>query len=113
MWCLAALPLITAASCGKRTVEHLPTPPERLVCTAAGPRPQIPAEYRIDWNAVEVPGDSRATVLRAQTEHGKFVATIRTREGLVTAYLLQTEDRLFICSDNMQWRRDYEAGLAK
>lgn len=89
----------------KRIVEHLPTPPDRLICAEAGTRPTIPPEYQIDWSQVR-------TVPQAKAEHEKYVATIRTREGVVAGYILKLESKLFICSNNMQWRRDYEAGLS-
>lgn len=96
------------AGCGptvKRVAESLPTPPERLVCDAAGTRPAIPGEYKIDWAGV-------STVAQARSEHERYVASIRSREGVIVAYLMRVEGRLFVCSNNAQWRRDYEAGLA-
>ena len=96
------------SACGepKRVVTSIPTPPERLVCEAAGTRPTIPAEYRIDWSRV-------ATVAQARAEHDRYVASIRTREGIIVAYVMQVEGKLFVCSNNMQWRRDFERGLAE
>lgn len=88
------------------TADFLATPSDRLVCEAAGARPKIPAEYVIDWSKV-------ATVAQAKAEHDKYVAVIHTREGVVAAYVLAIEGKLFICSSNMQWRRDWEAELAK
>jgi hypothetical protein len=90
----------------KRSVDFLATPADRLVCEAAGPRPTIPPEYQIDWSKV-------ATVAQARAEHDKYVAVIHTREGIVAAYVLQVEGKLFVCSNNMHWRRDFEAELAK
>lgn len=89
-----------------RTADFLATPSDRLVCEVAGPRPTIPAEYVIDWSKV-------ATVDQAHAEHDKYVAVIRSREGVVAAYVLQIEGQLFVCGNNMAWRRDYEAELAK
>lgn len=104
-----ALILAALALAGCKTIraaEFLPTPPARLVCDAAGPRPTIPPEYSIDWTQVK-------TVTQAIAEHQKYVASIRSREGVITAYILQTEGRLFVCSSNAQWRRDFEAELVK
>lgn len=99
--------VLTAASCGtKRTVDFLPTPPERLVCEKVGARPTIPAEYAIDWTKV-------STVAQARSEFDKYVAVIRNREGVVAAYILKLEGVNFVCWNNAQWRREYEADLAK
>lgn len=78
---------------------------------AAGARPTVPAEYVIDWSKVEVPGDSRATLLRAQAETGKLIASIRSREGVLVGYILRIEGQLFTCSTNAGWLRDFYAGL--
>lgn len=88
-----------------RAVEALPTPADKLVCEAAGPRPKIPPEYQIDWAKV-------TTVAQARAEHEKYVASVRSREGVEVAYILKIEGQLYVCSSNMQWRRDYEKGLA-
>lgn len=98
---------LTAASCGeKRVVESLPTPAERLVCERAGTRPAVPPEYVIDWTKV-------STVAQAKIEHEKFVAVLRTREGIVAGYIVKIEGNLWTCWNNVEWRRQYEAGLAK
>lgn len=90
----------------KRVAEFIPTPPERLVCQQSGTRPTIPAEYAIDWAKV-------STVAQAHAEHDKYVAVIRNREGVVAGYVLDIEGKLFTCFNNAQWRRDFEADLAK
>lgn len=93
------------AACGTdRVVQHLPTPPERLICEAAGDRPTIPVERVIDWPRV-------GTVAQAQAEHARYVATIRSREGAVTGYIMRLEGKLFTCSTNAEWRRSYEKAL--
>jgi hypothetical protein len=93
------------SSCGPdKVVQHLPTPPDRLVCEAAGARPAIPAEHVINWNSV-------VTVPQARAEHEKYVATIRNREGIITGYIMRIEGKLFTCHTNMAWRRTFEAGL--
>lgn len=101
---MSCLVLTTGCADTKRSVTALPTPPERLVCDAAGARPTIPPEYVIDWTKVQ-------TLAQARSEHEKFVAVIRSREGVIVGYLVQVEARLFTCSNNMQWRRDFEAGV--
>lgn len=88
----------------KRVVESLKTPPERLECSPAGTRPSIPAEHVIDWTRV-------VTVTEARTEHEAFVTRLRQREGPITAYIVDIEGKLFTCFNNMQWRRELEAGL--
>lgn len=101
----AVLLTLPAAMCGEmRVVEHLPTPPERLVCERAGTRPTIPPAYTIDWSQVR-------TVAQAKAEHEKYVATILTREGIVAGYVLKVEGNLWRCWNNVEWRRQYEAGI--
>lgn len=97
---------LTACADTKRVVEMLPTPPERLVCEAAGTRPTIPPEFVIDWSRV-------TTVAAAKAAHDQFVATVRTREGVVAGYVLAIEGKLAICGINAQWRRDFEAGIGR
>ena len=101
---LAAALFVSACGEPKRIAEHLPTPPERLICERAGTRPVLPPEHAIDWPNVR-------TVDAAKIEHDKFVAVLRTREGLVAGYVLKLEGVAFTCWTNMQWRRDYEAGI--
>jgi hypothetical protein len=104
---LTSAAMLTAGSCGtKRAVEHLPTPPERLICERAGTRPSLPAEHEIDWAQVR-------TLPQARAEHEKFKTVLRTREGLVAGYILRLEGVNFVCWNNMQWRRDFEARLPK
>lgn len=97
---------LAVSACGdtKRVVEALPTPPERLICEQTGTRPAVDPEYVIDWANV-------LTVPQAKLEHEKFIGVLRTREGVVAGYVLKLESVAFVCHNNMQWRRDYEAGL--
>lgn len=78
--------------------------PSRLVCEASGQRPAIPADYAIDWSRV-------ATVDQARAEHDAYVRQVRTREGIVAGYVVDIEGKLFVCSNNAQWWRDYWRGL--
>lgn len=96
-----------AASCGEpdKVVEHLPTPPERLICELAGERPAVPREHEIDWTGV-------GTVAEAFAEHSKFVASVRSREGVVAGYIMRLEGKLFTCYTNMEWRRTFERDLS-
>lgn len=89
-----------------KVVQHLPTPPERLICEAAGERPAIAAEHVIDWTRV-------VTVDQAKAEHLKYVASIRTREGVLVGYIMRIEGKLFTCHTNVEWRRSYERDLSK
>lgn len=100
--------LLVAACAGEpqRVVTHLPTPPERLVCEGVpNARPSLPAQYRIDWSSV-------TTLAQARAEHERYVRVEVERNGIVAGYLLNIEGRLFLCFNNMQWRREYEAGIA-
>lgn len=103
----AALFMLLLAGCGepKRVVTALPIPPERMDCVKTSKRPTLPPEYVIDWSRV-------STVEQARAEHGKFVASIRAREGRVAGYILEVEGELFACSNDAAWLRDWQNGLA-
>lgn len=102
-WMLSFLLL---ASCTKteRIAEAVKPSAERMECVAAGGRPALPAEYVIDWSKV-------ATVDQAQAEHMKFVASVRSREGVIAGYILRIEGQLFACSNNAAWLRDFFSNL--
>lgn len=105
---LFPLALLALTACGetKRVAEFIPTPPERLVCEQAGTRPTIPPETVIDWTHV-------TTVAQAKIKHEGYVKSVRTREGVVAGYILKLEGIAFVCFNNMQFRREFEADLAK
>lgn len=65
----------------------------------------------IDWSKVLVAGDANATLVNAEREHAAYVASIRTREGAIAGYIVRIEGQLFACSNNVQWLRDFYAGL--
>lgn len=98
--------LLALSACGepKRIAEAIPIPPERMDCVAAGTRPTIAPEYVIDWTKVN-------SVLQARTEHDKYVGSVRTREGQVAGYILNIEGKLFGCSNDAQWLREWQAGI--
>lgn len=106
---------LAVSACGdtKRIVTHIPTPPERLVCEPTGTRPAIPAENVIDLDRAAAAGNFASAMSIVQQEVRDYVASVRAREGIVAGYIVQTEGKLFTCSTNMQWRRDFEAGLAR
>jgi hypothetical protein len=97
---------LAISACGgtQRVVESIPTPAERLICEQAGTRPQLPPEHAIDWSQIR-------TVDAAKIAHENFVSVLRTRENIVAGYVLKLEGVNFVCFNNMQWRRDFEAGL--
>lgn len=99
---------LAVSACGeqKYTAEFIPTPPERLVCELAGTRPTIQPTTPIDWAQI-------TTVAQARIAHDQYVKQVYVREGVVGGYVLNIEGKLFTCFNNMQWRRDYEAELAK
>lgn len=108
-----ALALLTSclalSACGDtvRSVSALRpdvTNPERFICDPAGTRPVAPPEFKIDWATI-------VTVAQARAAHEGFVATLRTREGVVAGYIVKLEARHFICFNNMQWQREFYAGL--
>jgi len=102
LWtCFSAIAL---ASCQqKRVVTNLTPPTERLQCAAAGARPTIPPEYQIDWAHV-------TSVAQAKIEHEGYVRSVRSREGVIAGYILDVEGRLFVCSNNMAWLREWYKG---
>ena len=114
---MAAVLLMSCSllACGDtaRVAQAIPTPPERLVCEAVPQRPSLPAEYAIDWRPAESAPDARTAVALLRAEFGKFVGALRTREGIVAGHILNVEGRLFVCFNNMQWRREFEAELAR
>jgi len=77
-------------------------PSDRLQCVPAGGRPSIPPEYVIDWSAV-------TTVAQAKSEHLRYVASVRNREGVISGYIVVLEGQLFGCSNNMAWLNDFYA----
>lgn len=106
---LALWTFCSAGSCGERvrSVSALrpdQTNPDRFICDAAGTRPQVPAEYVIDWSRV-------TSVPQARAEHEAFVRVLRTREGIVAGYIVQLEGRHFVCFNNMAWQRDFYSRL--
>lgn len=103
LWPLATV-LLTGCSTNY-TVKPLPTPPERMACEAAGPRPKIAPEPQINWAKI-------VSIAEAEAAHGRVLTAIHAREGVVAKYLLDVEGRLFVCATNMQWRRTYEAGVS-
>jgi hypothetical protein len=110
LWtCFSALAL---SGCGepKRVVTNIAPPSERLQCEAAGARPAIAPEYKVDWTAALGAPNVKQAVAQAMAEHAKFVASIRTREGLIAGYIVKIEGQLFVCSNNAAWLRDWYAG---
>ena len=108
--CLA----VSACETTKRTAEALrpdKTNPDRFVCERLGTRPQLPAEYQIDWNRVRTARTVEQAIGLAQDEHKRFVAVLRTRENVVAGYVLQLEGVNFLCFNNMAWQRDFYQGL--
>lgn len=87
------------------------TNPDRFVCEPAGTRPQIPPEYAVDWTRAMAAPNVSAAVAAAREEHMRYVASIRTREGVVVGYIVQLEGRHFVCFNNMQWQRDFYSRL--
>lgn len=99
---LASTPFFLSACTPKRVVENIKPPAERLVCVDAGTRPPIPAEQTPDWPKI-------ITVDQAKEAHLKYVASIREREIVIVRYLQDTEAKLFACSTNATWLRNWYA----
>lgn len=103
--------LALSACPGQRVVTHARPDlanPARMACEGVPEnRPDLPAQSEIDWQAVLVPGDAEKTLSGAQAAHTAYVARMIERNGIVASYLVKVEGRLFVCSSNMQWWRDY------
>lgn len=97
-----------AAGCAKERIASPIRPdlsnPDRFICEPAGARPIIPPEYQIDWSRV-------TTIAQAKGEHEAYVRSIRSRENIVAGYIVTIEGLNFTCFNNMQWQRDFYAGL--
>lgn len=100
---LKALALSTFCLAGcetNRVAVPVKPPADRMDCQALDGRPTIPAEYVIDWTRV-------MTVDQAKSEHEAFVRSVRTREGIVAGHIVEIEGRLFACSNDAAWLRDF------
>jgi hypothetical protein len=96
---------LALTGCGdKRTALAIKPPPERLACIDRDGRPTLPPEHVIDWTKVK-------TVDQAHAEHDSYVKSVRDRNGVVSGYVVDLEGRLFLCSNNAAWLRDFYAKL--
>ncbi len=103
---LTCVALLLTACEPKRIVTNLAPPQERLQCAPAGERPTIPPEYQIAWDRV-------LSVPQARAEHDAHIRSVRAREGVIALYIVQTEGRLFACSNNAAWLREFYAATSK
>lgn len=93
------------ASCGTtRVMVPLKPPAERMDCRPARERPALPAEYVIDWSQV-------TSVPQARAETEALVRSVRTREGVVAGYIVEVEGKLWACSNDDDWLRDFYGRL--
>lgn len=89
------------ASCGTTRVAVPVKPPaDRLDCVEAGQRPAIPPEYVIDWSTV-------TTVPQAKSEHEAYVRSVRDREGVTVGWIVNVEGKLWACSNDDRWLREF------
>lgn len=101
---LFLVPMALTACDPVRVVVPAKLPPERIDCVAVTERPAITPEYIIDWDKI-------ISVYAAQREHNKYVATVRSRENVISGYLVAIENELFMCSNDAQWLRDYNSNI--
>lgn len=100
-----ALSTFCLAACEtQRAAVALRPPEDRMDCRALDGRPTIVGEYVIDWSRV-------TTVPQARAEHEAYVRSVRTREGVVAGYIVEVEERLWLCASDAAWLRDFYAGL--
>jgi hypothetical protein len=97
----------------KRVVTNLAPPSERLQCVGLSARPKIPAEYTIDWAKVSNARSVAEAVTLAKGEVATYRASVRNREGVIAGYILEIEGRLFACSNNAAWLREWYAKTAE
>ena len=99
---LALALLMSCSACAPtRVVVPLKPDPERLDCVELAGRPTIPAEYVVDWTRIRAGGDA------ARDEVTRLIASVRSREGIVVGYVVQLEERVFACSNDATWLRDF------
>jgi len=84
-----------------RVAVPVKPPADRMDCRVVeGGRPELPAEYVVDWSKV-------LTVDQARSEHEAYVRSVRAREGIVAGWIVTIEDRLFLCASDAEWQRDF------
>ena len=91
----ALLTLCSLNACTTTKIAISKPPADRLVCDALTARPSLPPEYVIDWTKA------------AQDEHGKYVASVRAREGIVAGYIVAVEGNWFSCSDDVRFNKAF------
>jgi hypothetical protein len=74
------------------------------VCPHGTTRPSISPELQIDWTKV-------GTVAEAKRQFDNYVLVQHGREKIVADYILALEGVNDICAINMDWQRDFYAGL--
>ncbi len=101
---------LAASACGKERerFKPIPIPAERMDCVAVtkADRPRLAPAYVIDWSKVP-------TVLAAKDEVDKLIQSTLHREGVVTGYVIELEGKLFACSNDDQWLKEYTASVEK
>lgn len=111
---LRAVALLTFCSavsaCGGEKVRFkpIPIPAERMDCTtiAKADRPSLAPVYVIDWATV-------LTVPAAKIEVDRLMMSVLNRESIVVNYVLDLEGRVFVCSSDAEWLRDYSNKVDK
>lgn len=73
-------------------------------CRPLDGRPTIAGEHVIDWSRV-------TTIPQARAEHEAYVRSVRTREGVAAGYIVEVEERLWLCASDAAWLRDFYSGL--
>lgn len=93
---------------GRERFKAIPIPAERMDCQAATKvdRPSLAPTYVIDWSKV-------LTAPAAKVEVDRLISSVLNREGIVTGYVIQLEGKLFACSNDAQWLREYTAQVEK
>jgi hypothetical protein len=96
---------LVASGCGgepEYRFKPLPIPTERMDCVAIDKtaRPALVPVYKIDWTKV-------ANVPQAIVEVAKLMQSVNQRELIVSNYVVELEDKLFLCSSDAIWLREY------
>jgi hypothetical protein len=108
---------LAASACQPKVVRSVDalrpdkTNPDRFVCELAGTRPTILPNASPNWVFVGQAKTVAEAVERAKAEFEAYRLRGNERERIVAIYLMAVEDKLFLCFNNMQWQKDFYAGL--
>lgn len=109
MSCLA----LTACKEKEIHFKTLPIPADKMQCVEVQPadRPKLAKLYMVDWDKIAAAPDKNGAILAAQAEVAALLKSVYAREATVSRYVIEIEDKLFLCSSNAKWLQDYTKKL--